>query len=81
VEPATETGEVDEAMSDGTGVRTATIETDIPARLERLPWSRSHRRGIVGLRAERERLERIAKPLTVEDRERGAPAEVAVAAG
>jgi MFS family permease len=34
---------------------------------------------VFGIRAERESLERIAKPLTVEDRE--APAEVPVAAG
>jgi MFS family permease len=31
------------------GVQTGTIETDIPARLDRLPWSRFHWRIIVGL--------------------------------
>jgi MFS family permease len=34
-------------MSDG--VQTGTIETDIPARLDRLPWSRFHWRVIIGL--------------------------------
>ena len=38
-------------MSVGTseGVQTGTIETDIPARLDRLPWSRFHWRVIIGL--------------------------------
>ncbi|HEX3520263.1 MAG TPA: MFS transporter [Solirubrobacteraceae bacterium] len=31
------------------GVETGTIETDIPARLDRLPWSRFHWRVIIGL--------------------------------
>jgi MFS family permease len=31
------------------GVQTGTIETDIPARLDRLPWSRFHWRVIIGL--------------------------------
>jgi MFS family permease len=31
------------------GIETGTIETDIPARLDRLPWSRFHWRVIVGL--------------------------------
>jgi MFS family permease len=31
------------------GIETATIETDIPARLDRLPWSRFHWRVIIGL--------------------------------
>ena len=30
-------------------VQTGTIETDIPARLDRLPWSRFHWRVIIGL--------------------------------
>src|ERR1700691_3704901 len=34
-------------MSDG--VQTGTIETDIPARLDRLPWSRFHWTVIIGL--------------------------------
>jgi hypothetical protein len=70
-------------MSDG-GVETGTIRTKIPARLDRLPWSRFHWVVVVGLgtawildgleaelvfgvKAERESLESIAKPLTVED--------------
>ncbi|HEX4467109.1 MAG TPA: MFS transporter, partial [Solirubrobacteraceae bacterium] len=37
-------------MSSGReGVQTGTIETDIPARLDRLPWSRFHWRVIIGL--------------------------------
>jgi MFS family permease len=38
-------------MADGAseGVQTGTIETDIPARLDRLPWSRFHWRVIIGL--------------------------------
>jgi MFS family permease len=35
-------------MSEG-AVQTGTIETDIPARLDRLPWSRFHWRVIIGL--------------------------------
>ncbi len=31
------------------GIETGTIETDIPARLDRLPWSRFHWRVIIGL--------------------------------
>jgi hypothetical protein len=31
------------------GVETGTIETDIPARLDRLPWSQFHWRVIIGL--------------------------------
>jgi hypothetical protein len=31
------------------GVQTGPIEADIPARLDRLPWSRFHRRVIIGL--------------------------------
>jgi hypothetical protein len=39
-------------MAAGTneGVQTGTIETDIPARLDRLPWSRFHWRVIIGPR-------------------------------
>jgi MFS family permease len=37
------------AMSSGEGIETGTIETDIPARLDRLPWSRFHWRVIIGL--------------------------------
>jgi len=33
----------------GGGIQTGTIETDIPARLDRLPWSRFHWRVIIGL--------------------------------
>jgi MFS family permease len=36
-------------MSSGEGIETGTIETDIPARLDRLPWSRFHWRVIIGL--------------------------------
>jgi MFS family permease len=39
----------DMAAGTGEGVQTGTIETDIPARLDRLPWSRFHWRVIVGL--------------------------------
>jgi hypothetical protein len=65
------------------GVETGTIETKIPARLDRLPLSRFHWMVIVGLgtawildglaelifgvKAERESLENIAKPFIVED--------------
>jgi MFS family permease len=37
------------AAGAGEGVQTGTIETDIPARLDRLPWSRFHWRVIIGL--------------------------------
>jgi MFS family permease len=37
------------AMGAGEGIETGTIETDIPARLDRLPWSRFHWRVIIGL--------------------------------
>ena len=37
------------AMGVGEGIETATIETDIPARLDRLPWARFHWRVIIGL--------------------------------
>jgi MFS family permease len=37
--------------STNSGVQTGTIETDIPARLDRLPWSRFHWRVILGLGA------------------------------
>jgi MFS family permease len=33
----------------GTGVQTATITTQVPARLDRLPWSRFHWRVVIGL--------------------------------
>ena len=36
-------------MSGGTGRATGTIETDIPARLDRLPWGRFHKLVIVAL--------------------------------
>jgi MFS family permease len=36
-------------MSATGGIQTGTIETDIPARLDRLPWSRFHWRVIIGL--------------------------------
>jgi MFS family permease len=36
-------------MGGGKGIETGTIETDIPARLDRLPWSRFHWRVIIGL--------------------------------
>ncbi|HEY4450737.1 MAG TPA: MFS transporter [Solirubrobacteraceae bacterium] len=36
-------------MSASGGIQTGTIETDIPARLDRLPWSRFHWRVIIGL--------------------------------
>jgi MFS family permease len=36
-------------MGGGEGIETGTIETDIPARLDRLPWSRFHWRVIIGL--------------------------------
>src|ERR1700704_5001822 len=38
-------------MADGMtdGVQTGTIETDIPARLDRLPWSRFHWKVVIGL--------------------------------
>jgi MFS family permease len=36
-------------MTAGEGVQTGTIETDIPGRLDRLPWSRFHWRIIIGL--------------------------------
>jgi MFS family permease len=35
--------------TDAQAIQTGTIETDIPARLDRLPWSRFHWRVIVGL--------------------------------
>jgi hypothetical protein len=31
------------------GVQTGTITTQVPARLDRLPWSRFHRRVVIGL--------------------------------
>jgi MFS family permease len=37
------------AVASGGGVQTGTIETDIPARLDRLPWSRFHWRVVIGL--------------------------------
>ncbi len=37
------------AKPQGGGVQTGVIETDIPARLDRLPWSRFHWRVILGL--------------------------------
>jgi MFS family permease len=37
------------SVARGEGVQTGTIETDIPARLDRLPWSRFHWRVIIGL--------------------------------
>ncbi len=37
------------AASANEGVQTGTIETDIPARLDRLPWSRFHWQVIIGL--------------------------------
>src|SRR3954454_21074552 len=37
------------ARARGGGVQTGTIDTDIPARLDRLPWSRFHWRVIIGL--------------------------------
>jgi hypothetical protein len=40
-------GDVTTGTSDG--VQIGTIETDIPARLDRLPWSRFHWRVIIGL--------------------------------
>jgi MFS family permease len=36
-------------MGSSEGIETGTIETDIPARLDRLPWSRFHWRVIIGL--------------------------------
>jgi MFS family permease len=36
-------------MGSGEGIETGMIETDIPARLDRLPWSRFHWRVIIGL--------------------------------
>lgn len=54
---------------------TRTIETDIPARLDRLPWSRWHRTVLVGLgavrildgvEAARRSLEDVARPLSAE---------------
>ena len=60
-------------MSDD--VQTGTIRTQIPARLDRLPWSRFHWKVIIGgvvevvfgIKAEGRGLEDIAKPLTAED--------------
>jgi MFS family permease len=37
------------SAEESNGVQTGTIETDIPARLDRLPWSRFHWRVIIGL--------------------------------
>jgi MFS family permease len=37
------------AVASSDAVQTGTIETDIPARLDRLPWSRFHWRVIIGL--------------------------------
>jgi MFS family permease len=37
------------AASASEGVQTGTIETDIPARLDRLPWSRFHWKVVIGL--------------------------------
>ena len=37
------------AIADATGEQLGTIETDIPARLDRLPWSRWHWKILVGL--------------------------------
>ena len=52
-----------------------TIRTQVPARLDRLPWSRFHWMavgGIVevlfGVRAERQPLENVASPLTATGR-------------
>ncbi|EUA19364.1 major facilitator family transporter [Mycobacterium xenopi 3993] len=33
-----------------TDVQTGTITTQVPARLDRLPWSRFHRRVVIGWR-------------------------------
>jgi hypothetical protein len=50
-------------------VETGTTKTQIPARLDRLPWSRFHWIVIIGLGTAwiLDGLENIAKPLTVED--------------
>ncbi|HEY6396019.1 MAG TPA: hypothetical protein VIX82_01060, partial [Solirubrobacteraceae bacterium] len=37
------------ATTAAVGDQLGTIETDIPARLDRLPWSRWHRKILVGL--------------------------------
>jgi hypothetical protein len=55
------------------GTSAGVIETDVPARLDRLPWSSLHRMVLIGLRtvwialdvdAERRSLEDIASPVT-----------------
>ena len=47
------------------GAELGTITTDIPARLDRLPWARFH--WLLGVKAERQTLESIGRPLTAED--------------
>ena len=56
-------------------VQTGTVTTKVPARLDRLPWSRWHWMIIIGLgtvwilgvKAERQSLESITQPLTADD--------------
>jgi hypothetical protein len=55
-------------------VQTGTVTTNVPARLDRLLWSRWHWMIVIGLveiflgvRAERQSLEDIAQPLTAAD--------------
>jgi hypothetical protein len=59
----------------GNGSQAGTIETRIPARLDRLPWSRFHWMIVIGLGTVwiLDGLEEVAKPLTAGEAERRAP--------
>ncbi len=63
-------------------VQTGTIRTQIPARLDRLPWSRFHWKVIIGLGTVwiLDGLEDVATPLTVQDSTGGTPPAAATAA-
>ena len=62
-------------MSNGES-QVGTIETRVPARLDRLPWSRFHwmiAELLSGVRAEQKQLEDVAEPLTAEGAESARP--------